>query len=116
MAAEVSIKARDSKRETASEVEALGGRLKSARLAAHLTLDQLAGRSGVSRAMLSKVERGEKSPTLSIISRIARGQLLLDLLDGRTFLRKGSNGKQPQHRCAGCRSGFFMHNGYLRHR
>jgi len=73
MAAEVSLKPRDSKRETASEVEALGGRLKGARLAAHLTLDQLAARSGVSRAMLSKVERGEKSPTLSIISRIARG-------------------------------------------
>jgi transcriptional regulator with XRE-family HTH domain len=73
MPVEVSFKPRDSKRETASEVEALGVRLKSARVTAHLTLDHLAARSGVSRAMLSKVERGEKSPTLSIISRIARG-------------------------------------------
>lgn len=40
---------------------------------ADMPLHQLAERSGVSRAMLSKVERGEKSPTISIISRIAQG-------------------------------------------
>lgn len=38
-----------------------------------LTLQQLADHSGVSRAMLSKIERAEKSPTLAIISRIAQG-------------------------------------------
>lgn len=38
-----------------------------------LTLDALAGKSGVSRAMLSKVERGEKNPTLVVAARIAEG-------------------------------------------
>lgn len=38
-----------------------------------MTLDQLATKSGVSRAMLSKIERREKSPTLSLVSRIGRG-------------------------------------------
>lgn len=38
-----------------------------------LTLDQLAAASGVSRAMLSSVERGEKSPTLSVLAGIAAG-------------------------------------------
>ena len=36
-----------------------------------MTLEQLSQRSGVSRAMLSKVERGEKSPTIGVATRIA---------------------------------------------
>lgn len=51
----------------------LGGRVRRLRKAKAMTLDALAARSGVSRAMLSKVERGEKSPTLSVASRIAQG-------------------------------------------
>jgi len=51
----------------------LGLRIAALRQANNLTLQQLAERSGVSRAMLSKVERAEKSPTLSIMSRIAQG-------------------------------------------
>ncbi|MDP9083733.1 MAG: XRE family transcriptional regulator [Pseudomonadota bacterium] len=54
-------------------VATLGERIKTLRTEAGMTLDQLAIKSGVSRAMLSKVERREKSPTLSIISRIGRG-------------------------------------------
>lgn len=38
-----------------------------------MTLEELAERSGVSRAMLSKVERGEKNPTLVVAARIAEG-------------------------------------------
>lgn len=52
---------------------ALGARIKTLRMEAKLTLEDLSHRSGVSRAMLSKVERGEKSPTLPIIVRIAAG-------------------------------------------
>lgn len=52
---------------------ALAGRIKAWRTEMSLTLEELAQRSGVSRAMLSKVERGEKSPTLPIIVRIAAG-------------------------------------------
>jgi transcriptional regulator with XRE-family HTH domain len=49
-----------------------GARVRALRDAAGMTLEQLAKSSGVSRAMLSKVERGEKSPTIGIASRIAR--------------------------------------------
>ena len=49
-----------------------GARVRALRDAAGMTLEQLAHSSGVSRAMLSKVERGEKSPTIGIASRIAR--------------------------------------------
>lgn len=51
----------------------LGLRIKTLRADAHLTLEDLSRRSSVSRAMLSKVERGEKSPTLPIIVRVAGG-------------------------------------------
>ena len=51
----------------------LGLRIKALRADAHLTLEDLSRRSAVSRAMLSKVERGEKSPTLPVIVRIAGG-------------------------------------------
>lgn len=37
-----------------------------------LTLDQLATTSGVSRSMLSQIERGQANPTLSVTFRIAR--------------------------------------------
>jgi transcriptional regulator with XRE-family HTH domain len=51
----------------------LGARVKDLRKEAGLTLDELAGRSGVSRAMISKLERGEKNPTLVIAARLAEG-------------------------------------------
>lgn len=48
-----------------------GARVRELRERAGLTLEQLSQSSGVSRAMLSKVERGEKSPTIGIATRIA---------------------------------------------
>jgi len=48
-----------------------GDRVRMLREQANLTLDQFSKISGVSRAMLSKVERGEKSPTIGIAKRIA---------------------------------------------
>lgn len=50
---------------------AFGARVRKLRDAAGLTLEQFSQRSGVSRAMLSKVERGEKSPTIGVAARIA---------------------------------------------
>jgi len=38
-----------------------------------MTLDLLAERSGVSRAMISKLERGEKNPTLVVAAKVAEG-------------------------------------------
>jgi transcriptional regulator with XRE-family HTH domain len=51
----------------------LGARIRALRLAGGLTLDQLAERSGVSRAMISRVERGESSPTAALLDRVCAG-------------------------------------------
>lgn len=50
---------------------AFGGNVRRLREEAGLTLEQLSTRSSVSRAMLSKVERGEKSPTIGVAAKIA---------------------------------------------
>jgi len=52
---------------------AFGDRVRRLREQAGLTLEQVAKLSGVSRAMLSKVERGEKSPTIGVAKHIAHG-------------------------------------------
>lgn len=59
--------------ESDQAVAALAARIKQLRSQTNMTLEQLAAQSGVSRAMLSKVERGEKSPTLGVLVRIAGG-------------------------------------------
>jgi transcriptional regulator with XRE-family HTH domain len=51
----------------------VGAAVKSRRLGLGLTLEVLARGSGVSRAMLSDVERGNRSPTIKILSQIAMG-------------------------------------------
>jgi transcriptional regulator with XRE-family HTH domain len=51
----------------------IGSRVKALRESAGLSLRDLADRSGVSAPMLSQVERGETSPTLTIAARIASG-------------------------------------------
>jgi XRE family transcriptional regulator, regulator of sulfur utilization len=51
----------------------IGPRVRALREAMDLSLRDLAERSGVSAPMLSQVERGETSPTLSIAGRIAAG-------------------------------------------
>lgn len=51
----------------------IGPRVKALREAMDLSLRDLADRSGVSAPMLSQVERGETSPTLSIAGKIATG-------------------------------------------
>jgi transcriptional regulator with XRE-family HTH domain len=51
----------------------LGERVKELRGRRGLTLEVLAERSGVSRAMISKLERGEKNPTLVVAAKLAEG-------------------------------------------
>ena len=51
----------------------LGTRIRRLRREGGLTLEELAGRSGVSRAMISKMERGEKNPTLVVAAKLAEG-------------------------------------------
>jgi len=84
----------------------IGARVKALREASALSLRDLAERSGVSAPMLSQVERGETSPTLTVAARIAAGldlrlsQLLrLDETGAVTIVRasdrgRGGNAKQ----------------------
>lgn len=51
----------------------LGVRVRDLRRRRGLTLEALAEASGVSRAMISKLERGEKNPTLVVAARLAEG-------------------------------------------
>ncbi len=55
------------------EPAVIGARVKALRESAGLSLRDLAARSGVSAPMLSQVERGETSPTLTVAARIAAG-------------------------------------------
>ena len=55
----------------AAEARRLGRRIHELRVGRSWTLDILADRAGVSKAMLSKVERGENNPTLVIATKIA---------------------------------------------
>lgn len=63
--------------------EHLSLRIKSLRQARHWSLDDLAGASGVSRSMLSQIERAQVNPTLSVAFRIARafGLSLAELVE-----------------------------------
>jgi transcriptional regulator with XRE-family HTH domain len=74
----------------------IGARVRALREASSLSLRDLAARSGVSAPMLSQVERGDTSPTLTVAARIAAGldlrlsQLLrLDEDGSVTIVRKG---------------------------
>jgi transcriptional regulator with XRE-family HTH domain len=51
----------------------LGQRVRALRRERGWTLEVLAERSGVSRAMISKLERGEKNPTLVVAAKVAEG-------------------------------------------
>lgn len=85
---------------TAVEHVTVGPRIRALREGMGLSLRDLADRSGVSAPMLSQVERGETSPTLSVAGRIAAGlelslsQLLrLDEAEGVSVVRASARRK-----------------------
>jgi transcriptional regulator with XRE-family HTH domain len=49
----------------------IASRVKALRLARGLTIDALAEKSGVSRAMISKIERGDVSPTAVLLGKLS---------------------------------------------
>lgn len=51
----------------------LGRQVRQLRRERQMTLDALARTSGVSRAMISRIERGESSPSATILGRLAEG-------------------------------------------
>ena len=55
------------------DLAGLGERLRRERSARSLTLDDLASMTGVSRSMISAIEKGGKAPTIVVLHRIAAG-------------------------------------------
>jgi transcriptional regulator with XRE-family HTH domain len=53
------------------EVAAFGQRLRGARRSRGWPIERLAAASGVSRAMISKIERGESSPTAVVLGKLS---------------------------------------------
>ncbi|MEW9586556.1 helix-turn-helix domain-containing protein [Paraburkholderia sp. DGU8] len=51
--------------------QAISARVKTEREARNWSLSELAERSGVSKAMISKIERGEASPTATVLGRLS---------------------------------------------
>src|SRR3954451_13628913 len=93
---------------TAVDPRAVGARVKALREAEGLSLRDLAERSGVSAPMLSQVERGETSPTLTVAARIASGlQLRLSPL-----LRLDEQGAVTVVRAGGRRRGGSTRRGH----
>jgi transcriptional regulator with XRE-family HTH domain len=79
----------------------LGAHIKAEREGRGWSLTDLAARSGVSRAMINKVERGESSPTASLLGRLSGAfGLTLSTLLARTEAMGGGRlaraGDQPR--------------------
>ncbi len=51
----------------------IGERLKEIRNTRQLTLDEVAGLTGVSKPMLGQIERGQSSPTINVLWKISTG-------------------------------------------
>ena len=51
----------------------IAGRVRELRATQGLSLDTLASKSGVSRSMISRIERGESSPTAVVLEKLAAG-------------------------------------------
>src|SRR3954452_7257559 len=93
--------------ELASDVNRrVAERVRELRAARGLSLDALAGRCGVSRSMISLIERGESSPTAAVLEKLAAGLgvTLPSLFDAPAGAARASSGPlarredQPQWR------------------
>src|ERR1700716_4716639 len=78
-------------------------RVRELRAARGLSLDALASKSGVSRSMISLIERGESSPTAVVLEKLATGLgvVLASLFDAPTGVPRGPVARrvvQPQWR------------------
>ncbi|HEV8002009.1 MAG TPA: XRE family transcriptional regulator [Planctomycetaceae bacterium] len=68
--------------------------MRELRAATPLSLDALANKSGVSRSMISLIERGECSPTAVVLERLAAAfsVTLASLFESSSAVRKGADG------------------------
>src|SRR6185503_13519979 len=82
-------------KERASDLNArIAKRVRGLRARHRLSLDELARKSGVSRSMISLVERGESSPTAVVLEKLAAGLgvTLPALFDTETETRPQAHG------------------------
>jgi transcriptional regulator with XRE-family HTH domain len=88
----------------------IAGRVRALRTDLGLSLDALAARSGVSRSMISLVERGKSSPTAVVLEKIATGLgvVLASLFDD------SSAPMSPVSRRAGRKQWRDPRSGYVR--
>jgi len=70
---------------------AIGPRLRDLRKARGLTLDMLAAGSGVSRSMLSQIERGQANPTIATVWNLSRALEieLAEFVGGKRVEKRG---------------------------
>src|SRR5579862_1243815 len=87
-------------------------RLRDLRAASGLTLEALAERSGVSRSMISLIERGESSPTAVLLERLATALdvPLASLFDGPGQSRSPIARRAEQPRWRDPASGYVRRN------
>ena len=71
----------------------IGPVIQNARKARHLTLEQLARLSGVSRSMLSQIERSETNPTFAVVWSLTQALDIefSDLVSGDAVARKSAS-------------------------
>jgi transcriptional regulator with XRE-family HTH domain len=74
--------------------ERVAERVRELRVAQGLSLDALASKSGVSRSMISLIERGESSPTAVVLEKLAAGLrvMLASLFDAPPAAAEAPNG------------------------
>ncbi|MCG7391404.1 XRE family transcriptional regulator [Microvirga sp. ACRRW] len=89
----------------------LAERLRGLRVERGLTLDALAERTGVSRSMISLIERGESSPTAVVLDKLAAG---LGVTLASLFAEQESAVASPLARRADQRVWRDPDTGYLR--
>ncbi len=89
----------------------LAARLRDLRAGSGLTLDGLAERTGVSRSMISLIERGESSPTAAVLDKLAGG---LGVTLASLFAERDNVEASPLSRRADQRSWRDPDSGYTR--
>jgi transcriptional regulator with XRE-family HTH domain len=94
----------------------IGGRVRELRAATTLSLDALANKSGVSRSMISLIERGECSPTAVVLEKLAAAfsVTLASLFESPSSVPKGTDGplarRKDQPRWKDPESGYVRRN------
>lgn len=96
--------------QSTNDAQLLAARLKHERVQRAWTIAQLADRSGVSRAMISKVERSEASPTAALLGRLS-GAFGLTL---STLLSRAESSGDRLSRAAKQASWTDPKSGYIR--